>query len=151
MAYNDLLGKVEAAIKTVLDALSLTGTRGTDSAAPVSILTGLDDDNAAMPRVVIYAKDSGPEITQDTGIFPVTVIVTIHSHSADETLSAHRERVGSVIDGIMQDNRSDVLTAAVTDFHCYALQDMGPSEDVDGHAFKTSREFLCTCCAADLT
>lgn len=149
--YNDLLSKLEAALKVPLDALALTGTRGTNSAAAVSILTGLDDDAAALPRVVAYAQDSPEETVRDSGIFAVRVQLHIFSHSADETLAVHRARVATVIDAVMTTDRADVLSAAVADFHCYDLQDLGPAAEPTGHAFHTVREFLAICCATDLS
>ena len=149
--YNDILSKLEAAMKTVLDALALTGTRGTDTAAVVSILTGLDDDAALLPRVTVHAIETQSEEVRDSGIFNVKVQVHIHSHSADETLATHRTRVATVIDAIMQTDRADVLSAAVTDFHCYDLQDLGPGAEPTGRAFHTIREFNAVCCPMTLT
>lgn len=149
--YNDLLSKLEAALASVITPLALTGTRGSTAGIAVAVLTGLDDDTATLPRVVCLAKDSTEEAVRDSGIFKVACSVHVFTHSSDETLAVHRERVASVGDAIMTDDRAAVLSAAVDDFHCYDLQMGGVSAEPDENCFHTAFDFTAVCMASDVS
>jgi hypothetical protein len=148
--YNDLLSKLEAALKSLVDALALTGTRGSTANVAVGVLTGLDDDAVSLPKIVCHAEDTTEEVVRHTGNFRVRCHLHIYSHSADETLAVHRNRVARVIDAIHMDNIAAQLSAAVADFYVFDAHFMGPSADPEGNAFHTDLEFTVVCCASDL-
>jgi hypothetical protein len=147
--YNDLLSKLEAALASLVSALSLTGTRGTESVS-LTVNTGLDDDAAALPRATCHADDTTEEAVQDTGNFRIRAFVHVHTHSGDESLAVHRTRVATIQDAIMQDDIAAQLSAAVADFYCFEARFVGPQADPDGDAFHTALELSVVCCASDL-
>ena len=148
--YNDILSKLEAALASVVSALALTGTLGADSVS-VSVVTGLLDSTTTLPRVVCSAKDSTEEVVRDSGLFKVSCSVHIYTHTGDETLAVHRERVATVSDALMTDDRAAVLSAAVDDFHCYDLQMLGTSAEPDENCLHTAIEFVAVCQCADVS
>lgn len=147
--FSDVLSKLEAALASVVSALTLAGTRGTETVS-VAVRTGLDDDDALLPRVTCQADEATEEAVRDTGNDRVRAFVHVHSHSGDETLAAHRERVATVIDALRMDDISAQLTAAVTDFHCFDVQFIGPQHDPAGNTFHTALELSVVCCPSDL-
>lgn len=148
--FNDLLSKVEAAYKSVIDALALTGKRGSEDGVAVTVLTGLDDETAELPKVICAAQDTAEEVHYNTGILRLTVQIHVISHSADESLAIHRARLAAVADAVMTDDRAAVLSAAVDDFHCYDVHWLGLSADPDGNSFHTIAELSAVCCGADV-
>lgn len=110
MASNDLTSKAEAAMKSVVDALALTG---------VTSNTGQDDDTLALPNVICSVEQTGEEVPIGSGNFVLTGRATVNSSADDETLAAHRARVATVFDAFMADNIGATLSAAVTDFYAY--------------------------------
>ncbi len=149
--YFDLNSKLEAALASVISALALTGTRGTETGVAVAVLTGLDDDTATLPRVVCVAGDTTEEVVRDSGLYRVTCAVHVFSHSADESLAVHRARVAAVGDALLTDDRADVVSAAVADFHCYELKSEGQSQDKDEQCFHTTFELTAVCQPSDVS
>lgn len=147
--YNDLLGKLEAALAAVVSALTLNGTRGTETVS-VAVRTGMDDDSASLPRITCHAIESGEEAVKDSGNDRVRALVHVHSHSGDETLAIHRERVATVLDAIRMDDIAAQLSSAVSDFYCFDVQFVGPQHDVADNTFHTALEFSVVCCPSDL-
>jgi len=148
--YSDVLSKLEAALASLTSALSLTGTLGT-AAVSVAVRTGLDDDESLLPRVTCQAEESTEEAVRDTGNDRIKAWVHVHSHAEDETLATHRARVATVQDAIRMDDIAAQLTAAVSDFHCFDVQFIGPQHDPDGNTFHTALELSAVCCPSDLS
>lgn len=147
--YNDILSKLEAALASVVSALTLSGTRGTETVS-VAVRTGLDDDAAVLPRVTCQAEESSEEVVKDTGNDRVRCMVHVHTHSGDESLATHRERVATVCDALRMDDIAAQLSASVADFYCFDVQFIGPQHDPAGNTFHTALEFSAVCCPCDL-
>lgn len=148
--YSDVLSKLEAALAALISALTLDGARGTEPVS-VAVRTGLEDDEALLPRVTCQAEEATEEAVKDTGNDRVRAWVHIHSHSGDETLAVHRARVATVIDALRMDDIAAQLTAAVDDFYCFDVQFIGPQHDPSGNTFHTALELSVVCCPSDLT
>ncbi len=147
--YNDLNSKLEAALAAEISALTLSGTRGSES-VDVAVRTGLDDDELLVPRVTCQCNDTAEEAVRGTGIFRLRAAVHVHSHSSDETLAVHRERVATVIDAIMQSDIASQLTANVSDFHCYDVNFDGHEQGTEGNLMHTVLNVEAVCCGSDL-
>lgn len=148
--YNDLLSKLEAAEKTIIDALALTGTRGSTADVALTVNTGLDDDEQLAPRAICQAEDTTEEAVRDSGIFRIKSRIRIYSHSSDESLAVHRARVGAIADAFQNDTIAQTLSDAIEDFHVYEVQFMGLSADPEGNSLHTDIEMIVVCCASDL-
>ena len=116
MAYNDLLSKVEAAAKSVVDDLTLSGNP--------TVNTGLDDDDLALPCVVCTATGTGEEVPRGTGNHVVTVRIHVKSQANDTSLATHRGNVATVFDAFQNDEIDVTLSAAVSDFHVIGVRDV---------------------------
>jgi len=149
MAYNDILGKAEEALASIIEALALTGERAGD-AVDVDIVTGVEDEERRTPFVALQVDDTQDEVVKGTGIFRVHGRAIIESNEG-ETLSAHRERVGAVCDALMYDDIAEQLSAAVADFHCYEMKWLGSKSSVDGNSMRSMFEFQLVACCATIT
>jgi hypothetical protein len=148
--FNDILSKLEAALKSLVDALALTGTRGSTANVAVTVNTGLDDETIARPSVICQAEDTSEEAVRDSGVFRIKARARVYSHSNDEALTEHRARVGAVADAFTRDDIAGLLSDAAADFHVYDVQFMGLNADPEGDTFHTDIDFLITCCGSDL-
>lgn len=148
--YNDLLSKLEAAEKSVIDALALTGTRAGD-AVDLTVNTGLDDSDLLRPCAICQAEDTTEEAVRDSGNFRVKTRIRIQSHSTDEDLAIHRARVGAIADAFHRDDIAATLTAALADFHVFDVEFLGLTADPEGDSFQTDIELTVVCCGMDLS
>lgn len=141
MPNNDVESKNEAAGKSVVDGLSLTG---------VTSNTGQDDDMLALPNV-ICGCDQGDEEPLGTGIFRTVLRVTVNSpNNVDDALATHRTRVQTVRDAFMSDAIETTLTTAVSDFHAYIPYARRSGKLAKEEAFCDWLELEYLSCASDL-
>ena len=122
--FNDLLSKVEAALKSVVDSLGLTGC---------TVNTGTDDDTLETPYAVCQARNAADNELRDLGVWTVEAAVMVGSSAddvgTDGALIEHRRRVAEVIDAIQSDGIAASLSAAVPDFHCFDCHFSGLESD----------------------
>lgn len=147
---SDAISNGEEAFKALVDALALTGTRGTESVA-VAILTGQEDDQKTLPRVVCAIdSNGGREVVLFTGNYEHRGFIEIVTHPVDEGLTVHRARVQAVADALQMDDISSQLSAAVTPYHCYQVRWQSPSPQSDGNSLITRLPFDIVHCCTDL-
>lgn len=143
MAYNDLQSKIEAAVKSLVDALALSG---------VTVTTGADDDAIALP-IVRCVCDELSEATglPRVGLFSGTVRVAVKSNAHDTTLAAHRARVAAVFDAISIDTLAADLSSAVADFTCiFAGAQFQGMSIADAESWENTIGFDGVFCASDV-
>ena len=141
MAYNDLTCKLEAALKSVVDGLSLSG---------INVNTGVEDETLALPWIVC-ASDAGQEEIHGTGIFRCTAKVTIASSADDDTLVTHRDRVATVFDAFLDGDISTTLGATAADFYVYDVLYTGQPASMENRQMRNTLEMEIVCCASDVT
>ena len=146
MAYNDVLGKCEDALATIITALALTGERAGD-AVDVEVVTGAEDEERQTPFVCLQADDTQEEVVKGTGIYRVLARAIIESNEG-ETLLTHRARVASAADALMVDDIATQLSSAVEDFHVYDVSFTGQKANIDGNSLKTMVEMTVVCCGS---
>ena len=140
--FNDLLSKAEAACKSAIDALALSG---------VTINTGIEDETIALPYVVCYASGSTEEIP-DTGLDRVRMEVIMCSDAEATTgLVTHRARVAQIIDLFRDADIITTLGAAETDFGVMEVAFDSQSAEMEDHKLKNTMELDIICCSKDLT
>lgn len=147
--YLDLASKFEAALKSVVDALSLTDS----ASAAVPCFTGLDDDNHATPCVVVKC-DPGQEEVPDSGVDRVTCFVKVYTRMGGdkgETLAQHRTRTATVFDAMRQDNLAATLSAAVSDFYVYDIWKTNETPDQTEKCLVNILQLEAVGCASDLS
>lgn len=140
--FNDLLSKCEAACKSVIDGLALTG---------VTVNTGLEDESLTLPYVVCYASSSTEEVV-DSGLDRVvTEIIIVSDANATTALATHRSRVATIMDTFRDEDISTDLTAAVSDFgviHVLFREQTGTMED---HKLRNTMILDIICCGSDIS
>lgn len=139
--YTQLASKLEAAMKSLVDALALTG---------VTVNRGIDDAELAAPYVVIVAKSAGEEVFLDSGIEQFTAEVRVASAADAQSLSDHTARVGQVFDVFRDDAIAASLSAAASDFHCYQVVKAGENEEVSNRKLINTLVLDCAVCGSDL-
>lgn len=140
--YNDLFSKLEAAMKSVVDALGLDG---------VTVNTGMDDDELTVPYVVCNADSAGEEVVKDTGLMEVSARVIVASEADAHDMTTHRSRVATVFDAFMDDAIAATLSSAVADFHCMDINIAGMDSDAEGRKHRNILMIDAVCCGSDLT
>jgi len=138
--FLDLLSKVEAAAKTVVDGLNLSGLTSN---------TGIEDESLSLPYAVCKASSGGEEIV-DTGLDRVRLDVVVASDADAHSLSAHRTRVSTIFDAFRVDDLNETLGNAVDDFGVVAVHKAGEKSEVEGRKLKNTLELDIVCCALDL-
>ena len=139
--YNDLLSKAEAACKSVIDGLGLSG---------VTVNTGIDDDTLELPYVVCYASGS-TEVVVDTGLDRVRMQIILCSDAEATTgLATHRTRVATVTDLFRDEDIIASLTAAEEDFGVIHVHFDNQSSDMMDHKLKHTVELDIICCGMDI-
>jgi hypothetical protein len=146
---SDPISNGEEAFKALVDALALTGTRGT-AAVDVAVLTGQEDDQKTVPRVVCAVEPGGREVVQDTGNFEHRGFIEIVTNSTDESRAAHKTRVDAVIAALHMDTIAAQLSAAVTPYHCFQVRWQSPAPQNDGVMLITRLPFEIVHCCTDL-
>lgn len=141
MAYNDITCKVEAALKSVVDSVGLSG---------VTVNTGVEEEALALPYV-ICAADGAQEEILGTGIFRCTGRVTVASSADDSDLATHRSNVSSVFDAFLDSAIATTLSAAVDDFYVYSVMPGGMPSATENRQLRNSLEMEIVCCASDIT
>lgn len=148
--FLDHIGKGESAFKSLVDALTLTGTRAGESVS-VASLTGQEDDQKTVPRVTCSIEEDGEEIVRKSGIYRNQGQIEIVSNLSDETREIHQTRVKTVMDVLIYDTLESLLSAAVTDYHVYEVVWRGPRHETDENSTRTIYPFEIVHCCTDLT
>lgn len=143
MAYNDLQSKAEAAAKSVVDALSLSG---------VTVTTGADDDAIVLPAVHCVCEGLAEvEGLIGTGLYRGALRIRVKSNANDTTLVAHRARVAAVFDALAIDTLKASLSSAVADFTCVFAGQLRQEQAVsDGQSWTSDLLVDGIFCASDV-
>ena len=141
-AFNNP-GKLESAMKSVVDGLSLT-LYGDETA--IGVNTGQDDSELPLPSVTLAViGSSGQEFIKGTGILQSKAVVRVTS-SSTITLAQHQARAAAVFDGFFNDTIAATLAAAVADFHVYDVKfeapDIARRDPRDDNAFVWVSELM---------
>lgn len=148
MASIDHVGKGEEAFRSLGAALALTGINGGD-AVTLAMLTGQEDEQKTIPRVVFSITDDGEEVVRNSGIFKNQGAIEIVSNLSDESKADHHARVKAIMDALQTDTLEADLKAAVTEYHVYDVLWRGPRHEVNGNATHTIYPFeIVHCCSA---
>lgn len=141
MAYNDLTGKLEEALKWVVDNLALAG---------VTINTGVDTDSLTTPFVACTVTGAGNEEIIDTGIMRLSGHIMVASSADDTTLANHRQMYGIINDAFFDSAIAKTLSDAVSDFHCYAFYRRSLPSEQRERKMINNLEFEAVVCASDI-
>ena len=142
---NDLNTKLEEALKSVIDALTIAGVAAAN--------TGLDDDDLNAPYVMCTASTSTEETVPRLGYFTLNAVVTIATNADDSgALAAHRTRVATVRDELLDTSLAETLSAAVTGFHVPygGVYFTGLGEDVRDQMLISTVELDIIACGSDV-
>lgn len=147
MAYSDLLSKVEASAKAVVDDLGVSG---------VLCFTGVTDDTLQLPNVVVVAEATGKEVPPRTGNHVVTLRVDVQSQANDSSLDEHRERVATVFDAFADSDLPTTMSGHVDDFTVFDAYEPKHGrerfERTDGAAVMSDWITIdLLCCASDIS
>jgi hypothetical protein len=116
MSYNDLQSKTEAAGKSLVDALGISG---------LTVNSGASDQTKALPLCVVVCEGlAEPAGLPQTGIYRGALRFRVKDNANDVTLSDHRARVAQIFDAVSVDNLASQLSAAVAGFTCQAAFNM---------------------------
>ena len=149
--YSDTASKLEAAMKAVVDALTLL-----DSAdAAVPCFTSLDDDANQTPCVTGRADGSGEEIFH-TGNDKFTLSIKVWSRvggDKGETLAQPRARVAKVFDAFKGDDLAATLTATpgIDDFYVEDTWVSGGNSTTSTNCLVNELLLECIALATDIT
>lgn len=123
--WNDP-GKPEEAMKAVVDGLTLNIYTGDGDVSAVTVNTGQEDDDLALPSVtcaVIGA--SGEEVVKGTGIHRCRAVVRVTS-SANVAKDEHQARAATVFDALLSSTIKETLSASISDFHVFEFSYQSP-------------------------
>lgn len=146
---SDAISTGEEAFKALVDALALTGTRGT-TAVDVAVLTGQEDDQRATPRIVCAIEQGGTEVVLGTGNWEHRGYIEIVTNPADESRAIHKARVQAVINALQMSDIESQLYTAVADYHCFQVRWSAADAQQDGTHLITRLPFDIVHCATDL-
>jgi len=139
--FNDILSKCEAAMKSLIDALAVSG---------LTVNTGIEDDELAAPYAICYA-DSSDEIVRGTGLLTASMAISVVSMADIDSLATHRARVATIFDGIRQSDAHETLSAAVTDFHCYEVVETGRDSGMEDRKLRNTLNVDLVVCGSDIS
>jgi hypothetical protein len=121
---SDLAGKVEAALKSLIDGAGLD--------AGVTVNTGQSVDDLELPFAVAWCDGAGDQIQLGIGTFRLSAMVIVSSSADDSTLTEHRALVKQVFESFMTNSVEADLSAAVDEFHVWEVRfGSQPSEEED--------------------
>jgi hypothetical protein len=147
---SDPISSGEEAFKALVGALALTGTRGT-AAVDVAILTGQEDDQKVVPRVVCAVEPGGREVVLGTGNYEHRGFIEVVTNATDESRDIHKTRVQAVINALQVDDIEAQLYTAIADYHCFQVRWQSPAPQNDGVNLITRLPFEIVHCCTDLT
>lgn len=140
---SDLNNKLEEALKSVVDGLGL--------AATVTVNTGADLDELALPYVVCAASGGGQQEIIGSGLFRIGCSVLVASSADDDTLADHRSLVDSVFGGLRTSTAEIDLSDAVSDFHVVYVEFTGSTAEEADRKLMNKLEMDVVCCGTDIS
>ena len=142
---NDLNTKLEEAIKSVVDGLTIAGVTEAN--------TGMDDDDLNAPYVICSVPSSGEEEVHMIGYFRFSGMVKVASSQDDDSLAAHRTRVATVRDELMDTGLAETLSAAVSGLHVPygGVYFMGLTEETSNRKLISTLELDILSCGSDVS
>lgn len=146
---SDPISSGEEAFKALVDALALTGTRGT-TAVDVAVLTGQEDEQKMAPRVVCAVEQGGTEVVIGTGNFEHKGYIDVITNPADESRAIHKARVQAVVNALQMDDIATQLSGAIADYHCFQVRWAASDAMQDGTHLITRLPFEIVHCCTDL-
>jgi hypothetical protein len=138
--WYDLQSKLEASVKSLVDALGLGAT----------VNTGIDDDALTLPAVIIIAE-TGEEFPLNTGNYKMRTTIRCRSNADDTTLAAHRTFAATVFDSIKTDTLAADLSAAVPDFTAIGINEAVLTQTRQDRSWVSEMAVQVYCCAMSLS
>lgn len=139
--YNDLLGKVELALKAVIDSLALDG---------LTVNMGEDDENLQTPYAVCIATEAIETDLREGGNYTVSAEVMVATSADTETHEAHKARVSAIFDKLSESDIATQLADAVEDFGVDVVQYPRQTKSRVERKWTTTQHLEIVCCAKDL-
>lgn len=142
MAYNDILHKTElafsAALATVATAQSLTQ------------FNGLDTDSKTRKSLTVMAENSEP-LYPGSANRQVTVAVKVKTNMDDFTPTNHRELCQEVFDVLFDTGIVATLSAALANFTCFFVEELGEQQTSLDRSHETTARFLVNVAPSDIS
>lgn len=139
--YFQLEWKVENALRTLVLAANRDWVPvylGSDNKSLMHDDEG-QGQGIEIPCIICACDQLQQDMTgQNDGVFRGEARVEIYTGKHDEPGNAHAERVGWVRDVLLVDDIADQLSAAVDDFHCFALVSSDVSTDASGETYRST-------------
>jgi hypothetical protein len=148
MAYNDPIGKAEAAYVALVSALTLTGTRDGEDIA-LEIHAGRETAERKAPFVACVVE-SGDETIKGTGIWTHTGFIEVATLIDETNASLHGTLCATVFDALVTDTIKADLKAAVSDYHVFDVTYRAPDSQNSGYT-STRLPFSVVHCCSSLT
>lgn len=146
---SDPISNGEEAFKALVDALALTGKRGTAEGVAVTVATGQEDEQRLTPRVVCAILQGGREVVLGTGNFEQRGYIEIVTNPEDESRAIHKARVEAVTNALHMDDIEAQLYSAVDDYYCFQVRWQSPEPQQDGVHLITRLPFeIVHCCTS---
>ena len=140
---SDLLSTACEAGRLVVADIVFTATH--------TVLTGLDDDNIALPNVIVSASDTGEEIPIGRGNHVIRLRFTKNSNAHDTTLAVHRADFGTLVDAVETDTIGATLAGKSADFYAYdPYRGIELGEEVTEDHFSSWIELEMLACRVDI-
>lgn len=149
MAFNDPIGKGEAALVSIVSALTLNGTRGGETVA-LEVHPGRETGEKLAPFVACVINDGGEEVVKGTGIWRNSGHIEVATLLDETNETEHAELFRTVADSVVTNSIAADLSSAVSDYHVYDVTFQAPTSENDGHT-TTRLPFQIVHCCSDLT
>lgn len=142
-SYNRLGSKAEEAAATHAATLTLTGSP--------TITKGRDDASKNAEALVYFTATVQEEEPIGTGNYFVTLSAVIKSIAANGE-TGHNTRVAEIGDMMSDDGLAATLSAAVSDFYCFAALELnGSGPEVEGDYLTETISRRLYACSRDIT
>ena len=144
MSYNDSLHKTELAFTSALSTVA--------SAQGLAQRSGLDVGNKDKKSLTVTAESANPiEETSNNANRQVMVAVVVKTNMDETTAAQHRLLCQEVFDVLFDTEIEATLSAALADFTCFHVEQMGEQQTSVDRSHETQSRFLCHVAPSDIS